>query len=194
MAELYLVSGTILIAGFVWFWIVRPIAVSARDAYQGWRADREPPAPRRLTHGARRTRPALPIRVMLRSERMTRTHAPQGGVARAPATALPGVLVRGNAGNELLPGNVGNAVLPDAARDIIRMQVHAEDVVELLASKTMGNKAAAIELIFKCKRSGRPNSTYQQALILVDALLTRYPQRTEEQEANRKELELSRSA
>jgi hypothetical protein len=97
----------------------------------------------------------------------------------------------GNADNAELSGNAVADPIPSEARDIIRMQARAEAVVALLKSAKMTNKAEAIELIFNCSRSGRPNSTYQQAVALVDALIDRYPQRTPEQEQSRAELGLS---
>lgn len=96
--------------------------------------------------------------------------------------------------NEALSGNAVAAPLPAEVRDIIRDQARAESVVALLTTKTMTNKALAIELIFACKRSGRAGSPYQQALALVESHISRYPNRTEAQELNRQELELSQSA
>ncbi len=94
----------------------------------------------------------------------------------------------GNAGNAEL---AGNAIVPSEARDIIRMQAKAETVVALLKSAKMTNKAEAIELVFNCSRSGRAGSTYQQALALVDVLINPYPQRTPEQDEQRKALGLA---
>ena len=112
--------------------------------------------------------------------------------ARATSTtALPVIAKPGNAGNAELPGNAGNAALPDDARDIIRMHAKAEAVVALLKSGKLTNKAETIELIYGCSRSGRPNSTYQQALALVDQQMDRYPMRTAEQKKARAELGLS---
>lgn len=97
----------------------------------------------------------------------------------------------GNAGNTGLSGNAVAGPIPPEARDIIRMQAKAEVVVALLKSAKLTNKAEAIELVFNCSRSGRPNSVYQQALALVDPLTDRYPQRTPEQEQSRRDLELA---
>lgn len=121
---------------------------------------------------------------------------PVDPVVAAPVAAPPreaGQLIAkpGNDGNAELPGNAGNLPLPAEARDIIRMQTRAEVVVALLKSAKMTNKAEAIELVFECSRSGRPGSTYHQALTLVDALIDRYPQRTPEQQAERQKLGLA---
>lgn len=117
-------------------------------------------------------------------------------VVAAPvaATSTNGGQLIATPDNEVNDGLSGNAVadlIPSEARDIIRMQVRAEIVVELLKSAKFTNKAEAIEFVFKCSRSGRPNSTYQQAVTLVDQLTERYPQRTPEQEQARKALELA---
>jgi hypothetical protein len=169
------------------------MAVGKISDWRERRADRRDDPRDRLQ--ARRARRPLPTRsVMSRARPIARTTRPQGGVAATTQTALPGSTVTGNAVNAALPGNAVNAALPADVRDIIRQQAQAEAVVRLLTSKKLSNKAETIELIFECSRSGRPNSPYQRALVLVDGMLDRYPQRTEEQEANRKELELSHTA
>jgi hypothetical protein len=59
MVQLYLLGGSIVLAGFVWFWILRPIVVAAHDAYTSWRGDNEPLL--------RRARPRIPSHIMFRS-------------------------------------------------------------------------------------------------------------------------------
>lgn len=99
--------------------------------------------------------------------------------------------------NAQLPGNADNAVLPIEARDIIRAtaieQGKAQAVAALLKSGKLTNKAEAIEQVFGCSRSGRPGSTYQQALALVEPLLAveKYPGRTPDQEEFRQRMELA---
>lgn len=130
--------------------------------------------------------------IMSRPASMRRPkRARQARVAATLPSAGQRIAMPGNAGNEALPGNGVATPLPDAARDIIRMQAKAEAVVALLESKKLTNKAEAIELIFGCRRSGRDGSPYKQAQALVDAQLTRYPNRTPEQEQARAELGLA---
>ena len=121
--------------------------------------------------------------------------ASQDGVAAPVAAtarnALPGSTEPSTSVNDPLPGNVVAGLVPVEARDIIRMQAHAETVVKLLGAAKFTNKAEAIEFVFSCSRSGRPNSKYQQAVKLVDELTERYPQRTPEQEQRRSELGLA---
>jgi hypothetical protein len=57
MVQLYLLAGAIVVIGFVWFWIVRPIFVSIYAAYADWREEREATQARRDLPARRR--PAL---------------------------------------------------------------------------------------------------------------------------------------
>lgn len=57
MVQLYLLGGSIVLIGFVWFWIVRPITVAAWDMYLDWQVAHAPdsePSPLR-----QRPRPPL---------------------------------------------------------------------------------------------------------------------------------------
>lgn len=111
-------------------------------------------------------------------------------VATLPEAGQP-IATPGNADNAELPGNVVAGPIPNEARDIIRMQAKAEAVAQLLKTAKMTNKAEAIETVFNCSRTSRAGSTYQQALLLVDALIERYPQRTPDQEQTRQEMGLA---
>lgn len=99
--------------------------------------------------------------------------------------------------NAQLPGNAVNSALPIEARDIIRAtalaQGKAEAVAMLLKAGRLTNKAEAIEQVFGCSRSSRPGSPYQQALALIEPLLTveKYPGRTPDQEEFRQRMELT---
>lgn len=111
-------------------------------------------------------------------------------VAATSTTTRQPIATPDNAVNAALSGNAVDGVIPSEARDIIRMQAKAEIVAKLLTTAKFTNKAEAIEFVFDCSRSGRPNSTYQQALALVEPLINRYPQRTAEQKGARQELGL----
>lgn len=112
-------------------------------------------------------------------------------VATTPREPRQPIATPGNNDNAGLPGNAVADALPSEVRDIIRMQAKAEVVADLLKGVKFTNKAEAIEFVFHCSRSGRPNSPYQQALALVDPLIDKYPNRTPDQEQARRELELA---
>ena len=160
------------------------LAIGLISMAVGWVMDR---LPERTPHTAPADR-----RIMSRPASMRRPkRARQARVAATPPSARQLIAMPGNAGDDGLPGNAVAAPLPDEVRDIIRMQAKAEAVVALLESKRLTNKAEAIELIFGCRRSGRDGSPYKQAQALVDAQMTRYPNRTPEQEQARTELGLA---
>ncbi len=130
--------------------------------------------------------------IMLRSQNAPISFDPVSAPVASTSTNNEQLIATpGNADNGKLPGNAVADLVPSEARDIIRMQAKAEAVVTLLKSAKMTNKAEAIELIFDCSRSGRSNSTYQQAVTLVDQLTERYPHRTPDQEQSRAGLGLS---
>ena len=76
----------------------------------------------------------------------------------------------GNAVNDALPGNA----LPEEVRNIIRLQAKAEAVAALVNGGKIG-KVEAIELVFDCRRSGRPESVYTQANAAVTPLVAAGP-------------------
>lgn len=79
-----------------------------------------------------------------------------------------------NADNAALSDNtVAHAVLPEAAREIIRFQAKVEAVATLLASGRLTNKAEAIEQVFGCSRSSKPESVYQRANRALSVIATR---------------------
>lgn len=90
----------------------------------------------------------------------------------APATLLPATLPEagqgaakpGNAINDTLPGNV----LPDEAREVVRFWAKVEAAEAIIAGGKIG-QVEAIELIFDCKRSGRPESIYARAVSAIKA-------------------------
>lgn len=61
--------------------------------------------------------------------------------------------------------------LPEEVRDIIRFQAQVEGLALLLKAGTVSNKAAAIEKMFTCSRSSKPDSKYQKVLRLLDPML-----------------------
>lgn len=72
MVQLYLLGGSVVLAGFVWFWILRPIVVSAHDAYTSWRGYDEPLV--------RRARPRIPSHIMFRSNVRVETESERESV------------------------------------------------------------------------------------------------------------------
>jgi len=75
-----------------------------------------------------------------------------------------GIAMPGKAVNAELPGNA----LPEAAREIVRFQARVEAVIAVVGSGKVG-QVEAIERIFVCKRSGRPDSPYGRARAAVEA-------------------------
>lgn len=146
---------------------------------------------RAVDHGPTLLARGIAHLIMLREQRKSARAAVSALVAATSTNDGQRTAMLGNADNPELSGNAVADPVPSEARDIIRMQAKAEDVVALLKSAKMTNKAEAIELIFNCSRSGRPNSTYQQAAALVDRLTDRYPHRTPEQEQSRVEVGLT---
>lgn len=86
------------------------------------------------------------------------------GVAQAAPEAGQGVAKPGNPVNDGLPGNV----LPEEVREIMRFQAKVEAVENILKSGKIG-QVEAIEFVFECKRSGRPESVYARAVAAVKA-------------------------
>lgn len=89
-----------------------------------------------------------------------------------PQEVGQGVATPGNAGNEELPGN---ALAPAEVRAIIRHERAVEAAVALITSGKVG-QVEAIEIIFACKRSGRPESLYARARAAVLERLDERPQ------------------
>lgn len=106
-----------------------------------------------------------------------------------PATLLPatprevgqGFAKPGNAVNDSLTGNM----LPDEVREVVRFWAMVEAAERVVQSGKMG-QVEAVETIFGCKRSGRPESTYARA---VAALKARSDTAYREQQARLLELQ-----
>jgi hypothetical protein len=89
---------------------------------------------------------------------------------RLPTTVTEvgqGIATPGNAVNEPL---TGNAPLPEAVRDIIRFQAKIEALAELIGAGKVP-QAEGIEIVFHCKRSGRPESPYARARAAIQVHL-----------------------
>jgi hypothetical protein len=87
------------------------------------------------------------------------TETPLGNVAGNTSEAGQRAAMPGNGGNDVLPGNA----LPEEIREIMRFQAKVEAVERVIKSGKMG-QAEAVETIFECKRSGRPESVYARAV------------------------------
>jgi hypothetical protein len=70
----------------------------------------------------------------------------------------------GNVVNDALTGNV----LPDEVRDVVRFWAMVESAERVIAGGKLG-QTEAVELVFACKRSGRPDSTYARAVAAIKA-------------------------
>lgn len=96
----------------------------------------------------------------------------EGVADRLPATlpeAGQGFATPGNAVNDRLPGQpVAAPAVPDDARDIIKFWANVEAVEAIVRTGKIG-QVEAIETIFGCKRSGRPESVYGRAVAAVKA-------------------------
>jgi hypothetical protein len=94
------------------------------------------------------------------------------GPAERPATLLPapspeaGQLIAkpGNAVNDPLPGTM----LPEEIREVVRFWAMVDVAERIIAGGKVG-QTEAIELIFNCKRSGRPESVYARAVAAIKA-------------------------
>lgn len=115
------------------------------------------------------------IRPSLISEIMSTLLGAAGPIER-PATPLPAthqeagqpIAKPGNGVNAALPGNDVAEVVPEVARDIIQFWTKVEDVERIIAGGKIG-QAEAVEIIFQCKRSGRPDSLYARAVAAIKA-------------------------
>lgn len=176
-----LLVATIL-AGLIfvpWVFIIRPWlrrrqAAPAERAPAVDLAQRRQPAERWSIRGELARLFLVEDRPIMSSDRSATTAArpvadplPATSTIEAQRVAMPG-----NAGNAELPGNV----LPEAAREIVRFQAQVEAVIAIVESGKVG-QTEAIERIFKCKRSGRPDSHYAKARAAVEA--QQKPQRPE---------------
>jgi hypothetical protein len=90
-------------------------------------------------------------------------------VAATPLPAHPqeagqGVAKPGNAVNAELPGNL----LPEEVREILRFWAKVEAAEAIIAGGKVG-QTEAIETVFGCKRSGRPESVYGRAVAAIRA-------------------------
>ena len=107
-----------------------------------------------------------------------------------PQNGGQGGAITGNAVNAELPGNV----LPEEVREIVRFWANVEAVEAVIKTGKIG-QTEAIEAVFRCKRSGRPDSPYSRAHAAIQARMTtepRYRPLTAEQEATREALALDR--
>jgi hypothetical protein len=96
----------------------------------------------------------------------------QAGPVEAAATPLPAtpheagqpIAKPGNAVNDTLTGNV----LPEEVRETIRFWAMVESTERIISGGKVG-QTEAIELVFNCKRSGRPDSLYARARAALNA-------------------------
>lgn len=86
-----------------------------------------------------------------------------------PQSEVQGVANTRNPVNTELPAQgVAQGVLPEEARDIIKFWARVEAVERIVAGGKVG-MVEAIELIFECKRNGRPDSVYGRARAAIQA-------------------------
>lgn len=94
------------------------------------------------------------------------------GPIEPPATPLPTpppieaqrMAKLGNVVNTELPGNM----LPEEIREVVRFWAMVESAERIIAGGKVG-QTEAIELVFNCKRSGRPDSPYARARAALNA-------------------------
>jgi hypothetical protein len=98
---------------------------------------------------------------------------------------------RKSVNNELPAQGVAQPIVPEAAREIIQFWTRVEAVEDITRGGKVG-MVEAIELVFKCKRNGRPDSVYGRARAAIQARETpQYiHQLTPEQKRLREELAL----
>lgn len=86
-----------------------------------------------------------------------------------PHEGVQGVANTRKSVNEgLRPQGVAQPVIPEEARDIIQFWTKIEDTERVIKSGKLGT-VEAIELIFECKRNGRPDSVYGRARAALQA-------------------------
>lgn len=160
MIQLYLLAGSIVLSGFVWFWIVRPIVVSIYDAYAAWSDDLPPPR-RHQRHEpmAPRARPRLRLRLMSRpiKRTMPRTRV----LAHEPRSFEIPLL---NGAEPSLNGSENPAELALNADEVIaigRMILHNRTAVK-------PSKSSTVAAGFGVSRGG--SAAYIRASLIYDAL------------------------
>lgn len=155
VAQLFIACVSIVILGWLWFYIVRPILEDF-----GIIRDEE---------GA----PAAPI-VMSRPMTTPPANRPIASpVDQRSTSAVQPMATTSNAINQELNNN---SLLPEEAREIIRFQAKVEALAELIKSGQITNMAKGIEAAFGCSRSGKEDSVYQRARRALDPLVTSAPQ------------------
>lgn len=154
MVQLYLLAGSIVTLGVLWFWIVRPIAIAVYGAYLDWReAHEEQPRP------ARRRRQLRRVRVMSRP--MMRTIARTAAEPEPPRSAEIPLL---NGAEPHVNGSPNPLDLVLNAREVIavaRMIDHNRTVAK-------PSKSSTITAGFGVSRGGSP--VYTRASTIYDAL------------------------
>jgi hypothetical protein len=81
----------------------------------------------------------------------------------APEAGQP-ITKPGNGVNDGLPGNM----LPEEVRELLRFWAMVDAAERVIAGGKVG-QTEAIELVFNCKRSGRPDSIYGRAVAAIRA-------------------------
>jgi hypothetical protein len=116
------------------------------------------------------TRPAQEAPT-LTSQIMSRLLGAAGPIEEAatplPATSTSGGQRIAKPGNVVNDGLTGN-VLPEEVREVMRFWAMVEVAERVIKSGKMGT-AEAIETVFNCKRSGRPDSVYARARAALNA-------------------------
>lgn len=162
MVQLYLLGGSLVIAGFVWFWIVRPIAVDLYDAYSDWRDARaELPRDTRDDDETpdRRERPPLPIHLMF--SRNTRTPK-RTAVLDEPRRS------------EEIPLLNGLELIVNGSENRAELALNADEVAAvgrmILHNRTAAkpSKSSTISAGFGVSRGG--SAAYMRASLIYDTL------------------------
>lgn len=158
MVQLYLLGGTIVTLGFLWFWIVRPIAVALWDAYSDWFDAREVQTRPRARRQVRR-RPRLRVRLMSRSNLRT--------IARTASEPEPRRSVEIPLLNGAEPQSIGSVNPLELALNAAEVIAVAR-MIEHNRTAAKPSKSSTIQAGFAVSRGGSP--AYIRASLIYDTL------------------------
>jgi hypothetical protein len=184
MVQLYLLAGAIVTLGFLWFWIVRPIAVALWGTYVDWAEPREAQTQPRARRATRR-RPRLRVRVMSRpiAQNAPRT-APEPEPQRSSEIPLP------NGAEPLFNGSANPSELALNADEVIAVA----RMIDHNRTAAKPSKTSTIQAGFGLSRGGGPR--YTRAALIYDTLFgppapaVTYRELSPEQEAVRAQLRM----
>jgi hypothetical protein len=155
MVQLYLLGGTIVTLGFLWFWIVRPIAVALWDAYSDWAESRA----RRSVAPTTRRRSTRRLRVMSRPVMRT--------IVRTVSEPEP----RRSVEIPLLNGQEPHA---NGSKNPLELALNAEEVIAVARmiehnrTAAKPSKTSTVQAGFGVSRGESPR--YKRASLIYDTL------------------------